>query len=97
MSTKLLVNQVGYEIDGPKRLLLQSTEKISIEKFYIAIPYSEDAVYEGELEYLGEIKEWGFHYWKGTFTDFKKAGRFIALVEHKGRRLTSPPFQIGHK
>ncbi len=97
MKIKLLVNQVGYEIDGPKRLLVQSDEKIDLEKFYIAIPYSEEPICEGKLECLGEIKEWGLHYWEGVFTDFKKAGRFIAFVEHKGRRLTSPPFQIGHK
>lgn len=44
MNIRILVNQVGYEADGPKRLLVQCSDKINLEKFCIAVPYSEDVV-----------------------------------------------------
>jgi len=94
MEVKVLVNQVGYEVDSAKRLLVQSDANIDLREFQIVAVYDETPVFSGKLEYLGEVKEWGLHYWEGNFDNLRLKGTYVAIVKYSNELAISPPFKV---
>ncbi len=88
MSDNIRINQVGYEINSPKRFIVTDTESEAFE----ILNESGDVIHEGNLIDRGEWKSSGESVKMGDFSTFNDHGTYRIRVEGHG---TSYPFQIG--
>jgi hypothetical protein len=98
----VLVNQVGYDTRGPKRLVLQCRRKPRKppHRFSILEEGTGQLLYAGGWEAFGRVNagtpdDWGFWYWRGEASDFERAGRFLVETEVDGTAYRSPVFAVG--
>ena len=81
--TEVLVNQVGYDLDAPKRFVVQSDYDARVGAFRVI--RAGQTVYEGVLELRGRItgcygKDWGYYYWCGDLSSVNEAGDYSISV-----------------
>jgi len=90
---KILVNQAGYDLDGPKRVLLQSNFDPREIHFY-EITQGSAAFSQrewGETQYLDA---WNLWYREANLPDLP-AGEYRLLARWQGQTVESPPVWIG--
>jgi len=98
---EVLVNQVGYDATGPKRVVLQCRRepRRKPHRFSVIAEGSGQLLYAGGWEPFGRVGEgeddWGFHYWRGEFTELERAGRVCIETEVDGQTCRSSVFEIG--
>jgi PKD repeat protein len=90
-SGSIRVNQVGYELTGPKTAILESTvNALSITTFDL-INASNAVVFSGTLTNNGPVAGWkNRFFWTADFSAFKTAGTYRLKIGSK----TSYPFDI---
>jgi len=98
----VLVNQLGYDARGPKRLVLQCRRKPRKppHRFSILEEATGQLLYAGGWEPFGRVNggtpdDWGFWYWRGDAGDLERAGRFVVETEVDGATCRSPVFAVG--
>ena len=98
----VLVNQVGYDSEGPKRVVLQCQAEPAQEpgRFSVIQEGTSQLLYAGGWEPCGRVNgatedDWGFHYWRGEFGELERAGRVLIETEVGGRTWRSAVFEIG--
>jgi hypothetical protein len=91
-SGSIRVNQVGYELTGPKTAVLESTvNAISVSTFDL-INASNAVVYSGTLTNNGPVAGWkNRFFWTANFSAFQTAGTYRLKIGSK----TSYSFEIG--
>ena len=90
----ILVNEVGYELNGPKRAVIQSSAAIADTKASL-VNSSGTTLQEITLEAQTSVSGWGGRNFKiADFSSFKQAGTGYKL---KVGSKESPPFKIGEK
>lgn len=95
--TQVLVNQAGYDLDRPKRFLLQSKEQLPDGEVAFQLVDGE-----GEQAFVGRLEpslrfDWGKNtawYREGVFDGFRKPGTYRVRVRIGERENLSPPFEI---
>ncbi len=98
---EVLVNQVGYDAGGPKRVVLQCRNKPGKRphRFSVLQEGTSQLLYAGGWERFGRVgkgsDDWGFHYWRGDFTELERAGRVLIETEVDGETYRSSAFEIG--
>ena len=92
---KILINQIGYELTGPKIAVYQtSLTSLSTDSFYV-LNTSNQIVYRGLGEYKGAVAGWtNRYYWTLNFSDFNQTGTF--KLKLKAGTLTSYNFGVAH-
>ena len=65
---ELLVNQLGYETEGPKRAVCRATERHEFDRFELRD--GEDIVFEGTPTFVGPVADWGDGEWLFWTLDF---------------------------
>lgn len=90
---KILINQIGYEQEGPKVALFQSNiTALSTDSFYV-VDYNNNIVYRGLGTYEGQVAGWTTgNYWKLNFSDFESIGSF--KIKMKAGNLYSYTFKV---
>ncbi|MBN1348703.1 glycoside hydrolase family 9 protein, partial [candidate division KSB1 bacterium] len=96
---RVLVNQLGYEINAPKWFTVQSNFKAASAKFELLTEGGEVA-HTAELSFDGRIKgafghDWGYYYWRGEFSTIEKFGKYRIRVTLDGCPDISWAFDIG--
>ena len=97
--SRVLVNQVGYDVGGPKRFTARSTVAAEAARFEL-LDEASATVYRGRLERAGRIQgkyghDWGYHYWRGAFDEFDTPGLYRIRIRLGASANTSWPFRIG--
>lgn len=75
---ELLINQVGYECDGHKVALLQTSPAHDLGG-YVRLQRLSDGqtLFETQLQAAGEVPGWqGRAYWRADFSAFKEPGHY---------------------
>jgi hypothetical protein len=98
-SFEVLVNQVGYDTNAPKRFLVQANYKAENAVFEIE-DKEQKVVYSGTLQHEGRIKghyghDWGYEYYSGEFSDCNTIGEMRIKVSLDDLTEFSWPFKIG--
>lgn len=102
-AARIFVNQVGYEQDGPKSVIVATntfpTTATTIAVQLIAAGGEEvarvDAPCAGRV-YGGTPDDWGWYFWRADFTGFRTPGAYRAAVAvSEGAKAVSPAFKIG--
>ena len=91
----MLVDHVGYELNGTKELLLTGTAQDHPQQFELVEADSGKAVFTGMTEAAGEVKSWsGRVFWKGDFSQWQKAGHYLIRAHTTEGEVTSCSFEI---
>jgi endoglucanase len=88
VTEKIRINQIGYEINSPKKFIVVDSKS---EDFEI-IDESGDVRYEGKLVNNGTWKDSGESVKLGDFSNFTESGTYWIQVDNEG---ISYPFLIG--
>ncbi|HIO80876.1 TPA: hypothetical protein EYG59_20025 [Candidatus Poribacteria bacterium] len=97
---EVLVNQVGYDVDAPKKFTVQSNFLPEDKKVkYELVDEDGKSVFAVPLAYFGRMKgaygnDWGKEYWRGDMTDFNTPGEYKLRVRMDGEKSQSYPFKI---
>ncbi|HMH31479.1 MAG TPA: glycoside hydrolase family 9 protein, partial [Puia sp.] len=101
-NVSLLINQVGYDINGEKILLLQLRDSINkpAGHDFQLISKSGKIVFSGKLIYNGRVNkgtpgDWGTRYWTGNFSSCNASGEFRIRIKLGKEEYFSFPFRIG--
>jgi len=88
---RIFVNQIGYRPKDVKTAILNTKSKQDLSNFCIIDNTSEKTVFEGAIEYAGEVANWKKgHFYKLDFSAFSGQGQFYIKVED----AVSFPFEI---
>ncbi len=99
-TSSIRINQVGYEVNGPKTAIYQSDKDESGITSFKILNSSNQEVYSGSVTKADTVEEWKstgpwgdttFHFWTMDFSDFKEPGKY--KVECNGQK--SFEFTIG--
>ncbi|MFV2066258.1 MAG: glycoside hydrolase family 9 protein [Pirellulales bacterium] len=98
-SAQLVVNQVGYDLDAPKRFTAFSNFAAGAGSFQV-VADDDSVLFAGPLRSKGRVvgaygHDWGFYYWRGDFTDFNRPGHYRIQIALDGVASTSWPFTVG--
>lgn len=96
---EVLVNQVGYDVGGPKRFIVQSNFEAA-EAHYKILDGQGKVSREGPLENPARItghfgQDWGNAYYGCAFSDLDTPGKHRVHVTLDGLPGDSWPFEIG--
>jgi endoglucanase len=89
ISDKIRINQIGYEVNSPKRFIVSETESETFE----IINESGDVIQEGVLSNRGKWESSGESVKMGDFSTFNNHGTYRIRIEDEG---SSYLFQIGN-
>ncbi|MBK5261208.1 MAG: glycoside hydrolase family 9 protein [Peptostreptococcaceae bacterium] len=99
----VLVNQVGYNLEGEKIFVLQirDTLKKEPDPDFRIMDVSGRLVFTGKLNYQGRVNErtdndWGARYWSGNFSRLDTIGEYQVRLKIGTKEYYSYQFQIGH-
>ncbi len=85
-SSPIRINQVGYELNGPKKALYQWEDATPDPKTFDIVTTQGSSVYNGDIEYLGKVADWTIwegeevHCWLIDFSDFNEKGTYQVKV-----------------
>jgi len=90
------VNQIGYELNGPKQFTAWSNFKAASVKFELT---SGEKTYKGILTGGTRIvgayaSDWGYYYWRGDFSNFDETGACTIKVIMDTVTAQSVPFAV---
>lgn len=99
---QVFVNQVGYELFGPKTAVVAANflppagaeltvQLLTAKGFAIR----KQIVPCAGRVHSGTTNDWGWYFWRADFSEFMRPGVFRVAVQAEGARGESPPFQIG--
>ncbi len=92
---KILTNHLGYELNGPKRAVLQGTKNDQPGSFQLKRWETGAVLYEGQPVEIGPVAKWrNWHFWRLDFDPVKEEGQvFIECTTGEGP-LRSFPFSL---
>ena len=95
-SVRVLVDQVGYELQATKQaLVVVSKGDPSPEKFALINVDSGKTVLERPLRPAGEVYDWrGMVFWSADFSAWHEPGRYVVRISSSDGKATSCPFTI---
>jgi len=94
-STRVLVNQAGYEASGPKRAVIEAASRPGISVFQLVNDSTGRVVYTGQAVFNGRVDKWkSWLFWTIDFSAYRAAGVYRLRVGPAGA-VRSHPFVIG--
>ena len=92
---RVLVDQVGYEINSTKQALIVGTRQDHLTRFALVDSETEKTVLSGDLKPSGEVYDWGGRFfWTADFSPWQKPGRYALQVRGDGDIISSCSFDI---
>jgi len=93
---RVLVNQVGYEVQESKQAIVSSSPDQSTEEFLLIDSETGKIVLKGNLQPSGQVGTWGeTTFWIADFSSWKTPGQYILRVSPREGGASSCPFTIG--
>lgn len=93
LDISLLVNQVGWDVSAPKRVVLQATKPLE-DVGELEIAQEGKVVARFPFGQREEVEKWKMWYWVADISSLQRPGRYVAQVTAAGRAIKSPPFTI---
>jgi len=95
-SLRVLVDQVGYDLQSPKQaLVIGSKTDATPTGFSLVSAESNELVLDGSVKPAGEVHAWnGMIFWIADFSSLSRAGRYVIRVSTPEGLITSCPFTI---
>lgn len=96
---QVLVNQVAYNLKGPKEAVVKTNALLSVDaKFQIIAIETGKPLFSGRLSQSEKVMDWSDNSWYSriNFTDFTKEGYFKIKVSIAGKDYESHHFRIGN-
>jgi len=93
---KILTNHIGYEVNGPKRSVLQGTKNDRPDSFQVKRWETGEVLLEGQPIEIGPVARWrDWYFWRLDFDSLTEKGRvFIECATPTGP-VRSFPFSLG--
>ena len=92
---RVLVDQVGFEREGPKRGLVEGSAQEHPKSFALVDTETGEPVVQGDLKPEGKVFDWeGRVFWTADFSSWQKAGHYILRILSDGGEIDSCPFAI---
>jgi len=98
---QVFVNQVGYELAGPKTAVVAANflPAAGTELNVQLRTASGKAAWHQSMPCSGRVlgggtNDWGWYFWRADFSSFRKPGVYQVLAQAEGARGESPSFQI---
>jgi len=92
---RVLVDQVGFEREGPKRGLVEGSAQEHPKSFALVDAETGEPVVQGDLKPEGKVFDWeGRVFWTADFSSWQKAGHYILRILSDGGEIDSCPFAI---
>ncbi|MFH1742719.1 MAG: glycoside hydrolase family 9 protein [bacterium] len=99
---RVVVNQVGYEINGPKSAVVMTnffpgeTPNGKVE----IVTNDDKSVWQSDLTCSGrmvgqEKTDWGWYFWRADFSSLNREGEYRVRADLGGEKGVSYPFVIG--
>ncbi len=96
-----LVNQVGYELNGPKNAILctnffptdGTTLKVQVIDESGKVAVEKEVPCAGRV-YSGKPDDWGWFFWRADFSELKQPGKYRVVGLNQGARGESFPFVV---
>lgn len=96
--THVLINQVGYDLNGPKSAVIQLSDGAKFnagDQFELLDSESNKVVYSGELVGQGSVPSWENRtFYQADFSGWHTAGRYVVKVVSSDGDVRSGPFII---
>ena len=93
----VLVNHIGYDVHGSKKVVVQSASDAGYDAFQVVDP-DDRVVFEGKLAKAAAVDRWSRGVFSvGTFSQFQKPGTYRVVATGRGGRVTSQPFMMAPK
>lgn len=91
----IYVNQVAYELHGPKMAVIQSSSSLPDDKFLL-IDSAGNTVYSGTYLPVGGKNSWypEDRFYRIRFSGFSRRGRYYIRIRNDQGNTDSPPFDI---
>jgi hypothetical protein len=98
---RCFVNQVGYELDGPKSAVVATnffpadgtTVQVQVVDSDGNVAWEKGVPASGRV-YGGRADDWGWYFWRADFSDLKKPGTYRVGCSARGARGQSFPFVV---
>lgn len=91
-SGPIRINQVGYELNGPKTAILEKDDANLSEVTFDILNENNQVVYTGDLVGNGMVTGWsGRYFWTADFSNFKTPGIYSLSIGS----MKSNTFEIG--
>ena len=93
-SSKIVTNQVGYDLHSSKHAVIVADHPDSIKNFQL-VDADGKVVYIGKSIYTGPVDQWKhWFFYSIDFTPFNKKGTYFLQVNDSGKTIRSYPFII---
>ncbi|HUB88999.1 MAG TPA: glycoside hydrolase family 9 protein, partial [Dyella sp.] len=93
--SKVLVNQVGYDLGAAKVALVSADAAQALHDFQIVDVDTGKPVFSGHAKDAGQVAKWGDqHYWRVDFSALKTPGRYYVELKSHGPCIRSDEFLI---
>jgi len=101
-SVRVVVNQVGYEQNGPKSAVALTnffpndsySGRFEVVGHDGRVAWQSDASCSGRIYGQNEA-DWGWYFWRIDFSSLQNEGTFRVRATFDGREATSFPFRVG--
>jgi hypothetical protein len=92
---RVLVNQVGYEVQESKQAIVSRSPQDSPGEFSMVASEAGKIVLKGSLRPYGQVDAWGETvFWIADFSSWKTPGQYILRVSSREGETSSCPFAI---
>jgi hypothetical protein len=92
---KVLVDQVGYELQAGKQAIVSADATQSLHTFQVVDASDDKPVLTGTLQDTGPVAKWGSqHYWRADFSALKTPGRYYLELSNQGHCVRSDEFLV---
>jgi Glycosyl hydrolase family 9/Cellulase N-terminal ig-like domain len=92
---RVLVDQVGYDLDAPKQALVVGSAQDHPTQFLLIDSDTGKMVFKGDLKPSGEVHAWDSRVlWTADFSSWRKAGHYVLQVSLNRTEVSSCAFEI---
>ncbi|GLQ99958.1 glycoside hydrolase family 9 protein [Dyella mobilis] len=92
---KVLVDQVGYDLQATKQALVAADAGQSLGDFQVIDTNTDKPVLSGHLQDTGSVAKWGGqHYWRADFSSLKTPGRYVVALKQGDACIRSDEFLV---
>jgi hypothetical protein len=92
---RVVVDQVGYDIQAPKQALVVGTPQDHPQQFALVDVDTGKAVLTGELTPSGQVHSWnGWDFWTADFSSWQRPGHYTLQIRSTTGEVSSYPFEI---
>ncbi len=90
----VLVNHVGYEQYGEKKVIFQTASNINPKAFNV-VDHSGKIVFKGNFKVGGRVDSWHTgNVFAGLFDKVEKPGKYFVEIDLDGKKFKSSVFEI---